>query len=103
MTIVSSDSRSAADRPSDTPPPAIPSPLVSVDPATGVENGAVTSATPDRVDAAVRAARAAFPAWRRTSPGARAAALRAAAAELRADADRVADLHMRDTGRLLAD
>ncbi|MGQ2914712.1 aldehyde dehydrogenase family protein, partial [Microbacterium aurantiacum] len=34
-----------------------------IDPATGEQWGAVPEATADEVDAAVRAARAAFPAW----------------------------------------
>src|ERR687886_1132816 len=77
--------------------------IVSVDPATGAETGAVTCATPAEVEAAVAAARAALAGWRRTSPGARGAALRAAAADLRADLERLAELHTRDTGKLLAD
>src|SRR3954462_8812686 len=77
--------------------------IVSIDPATGAENDRVTPATHHQVAVAVAAARAALPGWRGTSPAARGAALRAAAADLRGDADRVADLHMRDTGRLLAD
>jgi succinate-semialdehyde dehydrogenase/glutarate-semialdehyde dehydrogenase len=80
-----------------------PSHIVSIDPATGRETGSVTCATPAEVAGAVAAARAALTGWRRTSPGARAAALRAAAADLRADLERLADLHTRDTGRLLAD
>ena len=59
--------------------------------------------TPHQVRAAVAAARPAFPGWRGTEPGSRGAALRAAAANLRADRERIADLHMRDTGRLLGD
>src|SRR3954470_17550153 len=103
MTIVSSDPLSGS-APTDgaTASPGS-SRIVSVDPATGTENGSVTSATSQDVADAVTAARAALPAWRRTAPGARAAALRAAATDLRADADRVAELHMRDTGRLLSD
>src|SRR5436305_2919296 len=99
MTIVSSDPRSATTAGPGSPEAASPSRIVSVDPATGTENGSVTVSTSDEVLDAIAAARAAFPGWRRTSPGARAAALRAAASDLRADADRIADLHMRDTGR----
>src|SRR3954451_2813617 len=103
MTIVSSDPLSGS-APTDgaTASPGS-SRIVSVDPATGPENGSVTSATSQDVADVVAAARAALPAWRRTAPGARAGALRAAAADLRADADRLAALHMRDTGRLLSD
>src|SRR4051812_26968114 len=103
MTIVSTDPRSDGATSSGVTGPAVSSRIVSVDPATGTENGSVTSATAQDVAAAVAAAREAFPGWRRTAPGARAAALRAAATDLRADADRVAELHMRDTGRLLSD
>src|SRR4051812_2237511 len=77
--------------------------IVSIDPATGAENDRVTPATHHQVAVAVAAARAALPGWRGTSPAARGAALRAAAADLRADLDRLALLHTRDTGRLLAD
>src|SRR4051812_15262836 len=77
--------------------------IVSIDPATGAENDRVTPATHHQVAVAVAAARAALPGWRGTSPAARGAALRAAAADLRADTDRLALLHTRDTGRLLAD
>src|SRR4051794_18874405 len=77
--------------------------IVSIDPATGTENGSVTCATSEDVETAVHAARSALHGWRRTAPGVRAAALRAAAADLRSDADRIAELHMRDTGRLLTD
>ena len=83
--------------------PSASSLLVSVDPATGASNGPVAMATPGQVRAAVAAARSALPGWRGTAPGVRAAPLLAAAADLRADQERVADLHMRDTGRLLAD
>src|SRR3954454_12835017 len=77
--------------------------IVSIDPATGAENGSVTTATAEDVADGVAAARAALPGWLLPPPRAGGAALRAAAADLRADADRVAELHMRDTGRLLAD
>src|SRR3954451_22934908 len=103
MTIVSSDPRSDAQADGGRSDSGVSSLIVSVDPATGAENGSVTTATAQDVADGVAAARAALPGWRRTAPGARGAALRAAAADLRADADRVAELHMRDTGRLLAD
>src|SRR3954451_18223353 len=93
MTIVSSQPRSASAATDSRSDSAVPSRIVSVDPATGAENGTVACATPPDVAAAVAAARAALAEWRRTAPGARAATLRAAAADLRADADRVADLH----------
>src|SRR3954469_2377180 len=103
MTIVSSDPRSDAQAPGGRSDSGVPSLIVSVDPATGAENGSVTTGTAEDVASGAAAARAALPGWRLTAPGARGAALRAAAADLRADADRVAELHMRDTGRLLSD
>src|SRR3954471_8647507 len=103
MTIVSSDAPSSLAAPSGASQPALSSQIVSVDPATGTQNGSVRSATAEDVAAAVAAARAALPGWRRTAPAARAAALRAAAAEIRADADRLAALHVHDTGRLISD
>jgi acyl-CoA reductase-like NAD-dependent aldehyde dehydrogenase len=103
MTILSDDSSATAAVTQGSSSPGISSPIVSVDPATGAETGTVSSTTPQEVAAAVAAARAALPSWRSTSPGARGAALRAAAADLRADLERLADLHTRDTGRLLAD
>ena len=42
------------------------------DPATGVQSGAVDFASPEEVDLAVQAAKAAFPAWRALSIGKRA-------------------------------
>jgi succinate-semialdehyde dehydrogenase/glutarate-semialdehyde dehydrogenase len=103
MTIVSSDPRSGSAPTDGAPGPAASSRIVSIDPATGSETGSVSSATSVDVATAVAAARAALPEWRRTAPGTRGAALRAAAADLRADADRLAELHMRDTGRLICD
>jgi acyl-CoA reductase-like NAD-dependent aldehyde dehydrogenase len=103
MTILSGGPSTTAAVTHGSPNPAISSPIVSVDPATGVENGRVSCATSQEVAGAVAAARAALPAWRSTSPGARGAALRAAAADLRTHLERLADLHSRDTGRLLAD
>src|SRR4051794_35985775 len=103
MTIVSSDPRPGSASPDGASGSGVASRIVSVDPATGAENGSVSIATSDDVASAVAAARAALPGGRRTAPGARGAALRAAAADLRADADRLAELHMRDTGRLVCD
>jgi acyl-CoA reductase-like NAD-dependent aldehyde dehydrogenase len=103
MTLLSTDPSRPGPVTPGTDDEAISSQIVSVDPATGVKNGSVISATSSDIRAAVAAARAALPGWRRAAPGARGAALRAAAAELRADADRVAELHTRDTGRLIDD
>jgi succinate-semialdehyde dehydrogenase/glutarate-semialdehyde dehydrogenase len=103
MTILSDEPSTTAVVTHGLPDRGVSSLIVSIDPATGVETGSVTCATPEDVATAVAAARAALPGWRRTAPGARGAALRAAAADLRADLERLADLHTRDTGRLLAD
>jgi acyl-CoA reductase-like NAD-dependent aldehyde dehydrogenase len=103
MTILSDDPSTTAAVTHGSATPPVSSQIVSVDPATGAETGRVNCATKQDVAGAVAAARAALAAWRSTSPGARGAALRAAAADLRADLERLAELHMRDTGRLLAD
>src|SRR3954454_22201065 len=103
MTILSDDPSTTAAVTHGSPDRGVSSLIVSIDPATGTENGSVTCATADEVAKAVATAHAALAAWRRTSPGARAAALRAAAADLRADLEDLAALHTRDTGRLLAD
>src|SRR5690606_37613837 len=57
-------------------------------------------AAPDEVDAAVRAAAAAWPAWRATPPADRAAALRAAARAVRGAAGELGALLRATTGRL---
>src|SRR3954451_22146433 len=103
MTIVSSDPLSGS-APTDgaTASPGS-SRIVSVDPATGTENGSVTSATSQDVADAVAADLAPLPSVCRTAPVARAGALRAAAADLRADSDHFAALQVRDTGRLICD
>jgi acyl-CoA reductase-like NAD-dependent aldehyde dehydrogenase len=103
MTLLSTGPRTMAEDAPNSVDSSVSSMIVSVDPATGASNGSVTMATPDQVRAAVAAARSALPGWRGTKPGSRGAALRAAAADLRADQERIADLHMRDTGRLLGD
>jgi succinate-semialdehyde dehydrogenase/glutarate-semialdehyde dehydrogenase len=73
------------------------------DPATGEVVGRIPAGSPEAVDAAVRAARAAQPAWARTAPGDRAAALKAAARRLRAAAEELAELATREGGKPLAD
>lgn len=74
-----------------------------VDPATGERVGRVAAATSAEIDTAIGAARTAFAAWRATPPGERAAALKRAAAQVAADVETLADIHVRDTGRLRAD
>ncbi len=58
----------------------------TINPSTGARLGAVFEATPHDVDAAVAAARAAFPAWAATPPLERARRLREAAVRIRANA-----------------
>ncbi|MBE2320840.1 aldehyde dehydrogenase [Solirubrobacter sp. CPCC 204708] len=55
------------------------------------------------VDAAVAAARAAFPAWARTAPADRAAALKAGARRLREHVEELAELQTREGGKPLDD
>ncbi|MGA4777014.1 aldehyde dehydrogenase family protein [Cellulosimicrobium sp. AB352] len=77
--------------------------LDRTDPATGRPAAPVRCAGADEVDAAVRAAAAAGPAWRATPPGERAGALRAAARAVRAAVDELGDLLCTTTGRLRAE
>lgn len=62
--------------------------------------GRAPFADDQEVDRAVAAAAAAFPSWRRTSPGDRAGALREAAAAVREASDELGDLLCDTTGRL---
>ena len=74
-----------------------------LDPATGELVGRIPAGSPEAVDAAVRAARAAQKAWARTPPAERGAALKAAARRLRAGAEELAELVTREGGKPLAD
>ena len=69
-----------------------------VDPANGLEVGSVPVAGPVEVDAAVTAARTAFPAWWHSGTPARAAAVRRFAGMIEANAERLAVLDTRCTG-----
>ncbi|MFS8095941.1 aminobutyraldehyde dehydrogenase [Lentzea alba] len=71
-----------------------------VDPATGEEFGRAVISRSAEVDAAVRAAEAAFPAWSRTTPGERQLALLRLADLLEANASAVADAEIRETGKI---
>jgi acyl-CoA reductase-like NAD-dependent aldehyde dehydrogenase len=75
--------------------------LERLDPTTGRPGRTVVCADAAQVDAAVRAARDAFPGWRTTPPGARAGMLREAAQAVRAAADELGELLCATTGRLL--
>ncbi len=74
-----------------------------LDPATGELVGRIPAGSPEAVDAAVRAARAAQKAWARTPPAERGTALKAAARRLRAGAEELAELVTREGGKPLAD
>jgi len=77
--------------------------LDDVDPATGEVVARVPLSSADDVDAAVRAARAAFPAWRATSPLVRARAVMRLREVLLAHQDELAELVTRDMGKTLSD
>ena len=77
-------------------------PLAVVDPATEQEVATVPAGTPEDVDAAVAAARAAFEGWAATAPADRAALLSAAADALEARTDEVALLISTEMGTPLA-
>jgi 1-pyrroline dehydrogenase len=74
------------------------SPLV--DPVTGEEFGRAVISRAAEVDAAVRAAADAFPAWSRTTPGERQLALLKLADLLETNAEAVADAEIRETGKI---
>ena len=72
-----------------------------LDPATGRPAGSVPRGTEADVDAAVRAARAAFRTWSRLTPGERSAILTRFADRLEARAQEIADLETSQTGKPL--
>jgi aminobutyraldehyde dehydrogenase len=73
-----------------------------LDAASGEEIAAVPAASPAQVDAAVKAAEAAFPGWAGTPPKERAARLLRIADHLDAEAPAYAALESRNTGKPLA-
>jgi acyl-CoA reductase-like NAD-dependent aldehyde dehydrogenase len=77
--------------------------LKVVEPATEEVLAELPHAGVDEADAAVARAKAAFPAWRDVSPGARAALLRDVAAAVAAHADELALLEARNVGKPIAD
>jgi succinate-semialdehyde dehydrogenase/glutarate-semialdehyde dehydrogenase len=86
------------------PEPAVHTDQIPVlDPATGEELATIPAGSPEAADAAVRAARAAQPAWARTAPAERGAVLKAAARRLREHAEELAELQTREGGKPLAD
>jgi aldehyde dehydrogenase (NAD+) len=74
----------------------------TIDPATGEPIAAVAAADESDVDAAVSAARAAFPDWRDTDPVERGQALYRVAELVRENADDLAELESRDQGKPLS-
>ena len=76
--------------------------LPVLDPATGQEVAAVAEASPEQVDAAVRAAGEAFGSWSRTTPGERAQHLLALADAIEAHGTELAGLESLDCGKPLA-
>jgi acyl-CoA reductase-like NAD-dependent aldehyde dehydrogenase len=80
-----------------------PRELTVCDPATGMPVTTVKTASAAECVAAVRAARAAAPAWARTPPAERGAALRTAADAVAAAAAELAELTCRETGKPLLD
>jgi betaine-aldehyde dehydrogenase len=70
-----------------------------VDPATGEAGGSAPISGPSDVDAAVRAAAAAFGRWRRSTPGDRAHALLGLAAAVEDNAQRLAAAECAETGK----
>ena len=77
--------------------------IAVVEPATEQVMAEVPRAGVEETDAAVAAAKAAFPAWRAVAPGDRAAILRALAAALEADAGELAKLEARNAGKPIRD
>ncbi|MDQ3102559.1 MAG: aldehyde dehydrogenase family protein [Actinomycetota bacterium] len=80
-----------------------PSTIEVIEPATEQVMESVPRAGAEEVDAAVAAAKAAFPAWRDVAPGDRAALLRALADELERRADDLARLEARNAGKPIGD
>ncbi len=80
-----------------------PETITILDPSTGEEAGSIPAGDPAAVDVAVRAARAAQPAWAALGAGERSAALKRVAAAVRAGAGELAALNARESGKLLGD
>ena len=73
-----------------------------LNPATGATLGTFVESTPDDVDQAVRAARAALPEWAGKTPSGRAGVLHALAEVLAANLDELAELEALDAGKPIA-
>jgi betaine-aldehyde dehydrogenase len=72
-----------------------------INPATGEEIAQAPDSTGEDVDRAVRAARAAFDSWARTTPGERSLAILKLADAIEADADEIAELESANAGKPL--
>ena len=72
-------------------------------PATGAQTGAVDFASPEEVDAAVQAAKAAFPAWRETSLAKRAELFFRIRELVHERRDAVAEILVREHGKVFSD
>src|SRR5438270_10753856 len=81
----------------------MPAPLDVLDPATGDVIASLPMADAGEIDAAVTAARHAQPAWERTPPAERAAAVKAGAAAIKRRLGEIAELQTRENGKPLAD
>ncbi len=77
--------------------------LAVVEPATERVMAEVPRAGAEEVDAAVAAAKAAFPAWRGVAPGDRAALLRRLADRLESESRDLATLEARNAGKPISD
>ena len=73
-----------------------------LDPATGAEIARVPEASPEQVEAAVGAAKAAFNGWSQTPPKDRATLLLKLADKIESEAGALADLESRNTGKPLS-
>jgi acyl-CoA reductase-like NAD-dependent aldehyde dehydrogenase len=74
-----------------------------VEPATGEVMASVPRAGVEETDAAVAAAKAAFPAWRDTAPGDRAALMRRLADAIEGELEELATLEARNAGKPIGD
>ena len=75
--------------------------FVSVDPSTDVQIATLSSAGAEDIDAAVHAARDAYPGWKTISPSERSLVLLHTAERIENNAEELALLESRDTGRAL--
>lgn len=78
-------------------------PLITRNPATGDVLAEIPAASPEDVDAAVNAARRAFPSWARLSVTERSALLLRVAERLESHAEEVARVETEDTGRVIVE